>query len=265
MILEDSNPIRLKVLHRISNYLLEGFSTLGIICFFLAFYEYVQEFMPDFILPPTLDILHRALNLLLQSQENILITLYRITVAVSFAFICGSICGLIAGYFKTLRAFLKPFIDILMGIAPIVWIILALIWFGIGNMSVIFTVFITVLPLSFANALMGVLTLDASLKEVCIVYRFSLVKKLYYYYMPHILPYLLSSLSVVVAMGIKITIMAELLGANSGVGAEIADARVYLDTTTVLAYVVLLLSLIFLFEFLVIKPLRIIFLSWLDK
>lgn len=263
MIFEDGVLLRFGVFARIGNYFLEGFCTLGIICFFLAFYELISNFMPTFILPPTLEILLRAWELLWDSQSGLLITLYRILLAVSLAYICGVFFGIVAGYFKTLRVFLKPLVDILMGIPPIVWIVLALIWFGIGNVSVIFTAFITILPLSFANALMSILTLDSYLKEVCIVYKLSFLKQLRYYYIPHILPYLLSSLSVVVAMGIKIMIMAELLGSSEGVGAKIADARAYLDTTSVLAYVVLLLSLIFLFEFLVIKPLRIIFLAWL--
>ena len=39
--------------------------------------------------------------------------------------------------------------------------------------------------------------------------------------------------------GVKVVIMAELLGANEGVGAQIADARAMLDTSTVMAYVLL--------------------------
>ena len=57
-------------------------------------------------------------------------------------------------------------------------------------------------------------------------------------------------------------IMAELLGASDGVGAKIADARSYLDTTEVLAYVVVMVGIILLFDLLVIKHLRIIFLPW---
>lgn len=154
--------------------------------------------------------------------------------------------------------------DICLGIPPIVWIVLALFWFGIGNISVIFSVFIAIFPLSFANAMLSVITLDKRLDEVCIVYRLSLYKRLKYFYIPHILPHLLNALSLVNAMGIKIMIMAELLGASDGVGAKIADARSYLDTTEVLAYVVIMVGIILLFDFLVIKPLKIIFLPWLD-
>ena len=49
-------------------------------------------------------------------------------------------------------------------------------------------------------------------------------------------------------MGVKVVIMAELLGASEGVGARIADARAMLETSTVMAYVVLVIVFVSLFE-----------------
>jgi hypothetical protein len=63
-------------------------------------------------------------------------------------------------------------------------------------------------------------------------------------------------------MGVKIVIMGELLGANDGMGAKIASARVMLDTTEVMAYVVLTIAIIMLFEYLVIEPLKITLMPW---
>ena len=74
--------------------------------------------------------------------------------------------------------------------------------------------------------------------------------------------HIISSLSVAVGMGVKIVIMGELLGANDGMGAKIANARVMLDTTEVMAYVVLTIAIIMLFEYLVIEPLKITLMPW---
>ena len=63
--------------------------------------------------------------------------------------------------------------------------------------------------------------------------------------------YVISSIGVAVAMGVKVVIMAELLGANEGVGAQIADARAMLDTSTVMAYVLLVIVFVSLFEYLI--------------
>nr|MBP3724838.1 ABC transporter permease [Campylobacter sp.] len=62
--------------------------------------------------------------------------------------------------------------------------------------------------------------------------------------------------------GIKVVFMAELLGSNDGVGAKIATARTMLDSVEVLAYVVLAIAFVALFEYLIIKPLEIAFMPW---
>ena len=81
-------------------------------------------------------------------------------------------------------------------------------------------------------------------------------------YVPHLTGYVISSIGVAVAMGVKVVIMAELLGANEGVGAQIADARAMLDTSTVMAYVLLVIVFVSLFEYLITKPLEILFMPW---
>ena len=74
--------------------------------------------------------------------------------------------------------------------------------------------------------------------------------------------YVISSISVAVASGVRVVVMAELLGASDGIGAKIADARVMLDTVTVMAYVCLVILLVSMFEYLITKPLEIVFMPW---
>ena len=88
------------------------------------------------------------------------------------------------------------------------------------------------------------------------------LKKIRYLYIPHLTGYVISSVGVAVAMGVKVVIMAELLGASEGVGARIADARAMLETSTVMAYVVLVIVFVSLFEYLITKPLEILFMPW---
>ena len=47
------------------------------------------------------------------------------------------------------------------------------------------------------------------------------MEKIRYLYVPHLTGYVISSIGVAVAMGVKVVIMAELLGANEGVGAKL--------------------------------------------
>lgn len=264
MIIEDGIALRLNPFHRVCNYFLSGLNGLGIVCLLLGVWEIGAQAIGGFILPPPLLVLERTFAILKATDNAISITLYRCVIAITLAFCAGSLFGILSGSFDTLSRITKPLMDIFLAIPPIIWIVLALFWFGMGSISVVFSVFVATFPLSFGNASLSVRSLDKSLAEVCIVYRLSLAKRLKCYYIPHILPYLLNSLNLTMAMGVKIMIMSELLGASDGVGAKIADARSYLDTTEVLAYIVIMVGLVLLFDFLVIKPLKIVFLPWLE-
>ena len=153
-------------------------------------------------------------------------------------------------------------ITTLLSMPPIIWIVLAIFWFGFGNSSTIFTIIITVLPLTFASSMVGMMSVSEELKEMFDAYKLGICKKIRHLYVPHLTSHIISSLSVAVGMGVKIVIMGELLGANDGMGAKIASARVMLDTTEVMAYVVLTIAIIMLFEYLVIEPLKITLMPW---
>ena len=103
------------------------------------------------------------------------------------------------------------------------------------------------------------MTVDEGLKEMLQVYKVPFIKQVQHLYSPHLLNHLLPAMSVALGTGVKIAIMAELLGANNGMGAQLAMARSMLDTETVLAYVLIILGMIFIVEYLFIEPIRIIF------
>lgn len=265
MILENGIKQKQGIFGTLLGHFFSAFHTLGVICFFMGVWEFGAHFASPIILPSALEVLKRAYELLFSEQSALLISLQRVLSAIFLGFLCGVMLGTIAANFKSFAAFIKPVVDILQGIAPIVWVVLALFWFGVGGVSVVFTGFIIVLPLSFGASFISVLSLNSKLSQVCKAYKFSLLKRLKIFYLPSILPFLLSNFSIVFAMGVKVVIMAELLGASDGVGAQINDARNLLDTTQILAFVVLMVGLILLFEALVIKVLKITLLPWLER
>ena len=90
-------------------------------------------------------------------------------------------------------------------------------------------------------------------------YRVPLARRLKAFYLPHILRQLLPALIVAVGTGLKITVMAELLGSNDGIGSAIGSARAMLDTVDVMAYVVLIVTIIMSIEYGLLEPLRRLF------
>ena len=120
---------------------------------------------------------------------------------------------------------------------------------------------ITVLPLVFAAAQMSIVSIPAPLAEMLETYRVPWPRRLRALYLPHVLRQLLPALIVAVGSGLKITVMAELLGSNNGMGSAIASARAMLDTVDVMAYVILIVAIIMAIEYGALEPLRRLFIT----
>ncbi|WP_386689398.1 ABC transporter permease [Lonepinella sp. MS14437] len=247
----------------ILDYLWGGFATLGVVAVLLAIWQWGSNSVGEFLIPSPLGVFQRAFALLQDFRGNqIDLSLWRAMVGVSSALLIGIVTGLIAGTSKTIMAMLNPLMTMLLATPPIIWVVMALFWFGFGNASVLFTIIIIVTPLTFASSSVGIATLSKQMQELFDVHHLGWVKKMRYLYIPHLTSYIIASISVAVASGMRVVVMAELLGASDGVGSRIADARVMLDTPTVMAYVVLVILLVALFEYLIIKPLEILFMPW---
>lgn len=90
------------------------------------------------------------------------------------------------------------------------------------------------------------------------IYKFSKKSLFINLYLPFSLAHLLPASLISISNAFKLTIMAELLGANNGIGSKIADARSFLENDVVLAYLLICVVFLAAFEFLIIKNLELI-------
>ena len=243
------------------DYLWGIFPALASLFAAVALWQYGHASLGAMLIPAPDVVFARAVNILANASErqNVILTLYRASIGISLALTIGISAGLIAGSSRTLSLLTRPIITVLLGTPPIIWVVLAIFWYNMGSTSVIFTVTITTLPLVFAAAQMSVMTLPTPLSEMLSSYRVPLARRLKAFYLPHILRQLLPALIVAVGTGLKITVMAELLGSNDGIGSAIGSARAMLDTVDVMAYVVLIVTIIMSIEYGLLEPLRRLF------
>ena len=263
MILDSGRPLHRSRGGEALFYLWGGFASAAAVAVFLAAWQWASVLLGDFVLPEPVPVLQRTLAIAsgLEAAE-VPLTAYRAALGVSTALALGIGIGLAAGLSKTLGLFCRPLVSILLGMPPIIWVVLALFWFGMGSGGTVFTIVVTVLPLTFAAAMRAMVTVDKQLAEMLQVYRVPWLRRLRHLYLPHVLNYLLPAVSVAVGTGIKVAIMAELLGSDDGMGARLAAARAMLDTQEVLAYVLLILAMIFIVEYLIVEPLKILLMPW---
>jgi NitT/TauT family transport system permease protein len=169
--------------------------------------------------------------------------------------LAGSLLGLAAGVSMTASMMSRPLVTVLLGMPPIAWLVLAMLWFGVGDGTPVFTVFIACFPVVFIGALQGTRTLDHHLKDMARVFRLPLRMKLFDLYLPHVVSYLFPAWITALGTSWKVVVMAELLSSSDGVGAALAVSRASrhrhhagLDRAVVLALLAV--------EYLLLEPIK---------
>jgi len=248
----------IKIIKDFPTYLWSGWSSIASIFLFLALWDFGHQIYGSLILPSPKDTFIALSEILHDPEmiENILTTIKRVITGFGLAILFGSILGLFAGFFVTASIMSRPIVTILFGMPPIAWIVLAMIWFGMGDMSVIFTIFIASFPIVFVGALQGIRTIEGNLKQMVDSFHLPFLMKLFDLYLPHIFSYIFPAYITALGMCWRIVIMAELLASSDGLGSSLAIARSNLDTSIALALVSIMIASLLLIEYLIFEPIK---------
>ena len=187
---------------------------------------------------------------------ELLITLKRLVVGLAVGVAAGWVLGVLAGVQPRVRAFLEPLRWVLMTIPAVIIAGLAMLWFGLGDFTVMFITAVIVLPTMYVNTLSGVLAIDPRLTEMGRVYRFPRRLMLSEIYLPGIASPVLAGLTLAAGIGVRAVVLGEVLGAMSGIGHAFSRANSLLETEELFAWIVVLLALLAAIEFGVLRPLR---------
>jgi len=246
------------------HYIWSGWGAISSLLLLMALWEFGSAIYGSFILPTPLESFAALWTELDQGPgwSYVLVTTTRAISGFLLSIAVGSLLGVIAGLSMTTARAARPVVTFLLGVPPISWIVLALLWFGMGGLTPIFTVVVTTLPLTFAAAVQGTRTLDRRFLDMSTVFDVPLGMKLWDFYLPHILSYLFPAWINALGMAWKVTIMAELLATNEGIGAGMALARVNLETATAMGWILATVILLLGFEYLCLEPLKRHLESW---
>lgn len=201
----------------------------------------------------------RAIVVLIKTGElgeNLLITFQRQICGLSLGIMCGLLSGFLAGCFQRMEWLLQPLISFLLAVPAIIFVTMAMVWFGIGSKMAIFLVALLVFPVMHINTMEGLRSIDRALLEMAQVYSLPLLQKVRQIYLPGMRHGLIAGFSLGMASSIRLTIMAEMLGAREGMGQRVAITRAYLETDQLFAWVLVLLIILISLEYIVIRPLK---------
>ncbi|WP_347490501.1 ABC transporter permease [Desulfoscipio sp. XC116] len=205
---------------------------------------------PPVVLPgPTLTF--QSLYRIIQSGSfwsETVVTLQRLVIALLTSIIAGSLLGIIMGANQKLKNLFEPIVYLIQAVPPILYMTLAMIWFGLNGRATIFIVFIGSAPVMAVTIKEGFENIDPRLIEMGKAFKFSPTETIREIILPSLSAYFKAGLITVFSFGWKLVVMGEVLSASTGLGAQITDARMNLETHMVFAWGIVVIVLCFLFQ-----------------
>lgn len=251
-------------LGRSARFLWSAWSGLAALALLAALWQVGHEAYGDFILPSPLATAEAAIGTLgdPQAWEIALLTSRRALKGFLAASLAGAALGLAAGYFPAVLRVARPLVTVLLGVPPIAWIVLAMIWFGSTDGTVAMTILVAASPLVFVSVAEGVMTRDRKLDDMARAFGANGWKRLTSLSLRHVAAHLFPALAVSLGTAFKVAVMAELLANVGGIGGELARARANLDIAGALAWVLIAVAALITVEYGLIHPVRAEFERW---
>jgi taurine transport system permease protein len=166
---------------------------------------------------------------------NIGVSLERLLLSVIVAGALGIVLGVVAGISRRFGAFIEPLAGFFNAISGIVWLPLAIAWFGLSWKMLLFVIANSVFFIIFFNTLLGVRTVPRVYEQAAFTLGASRWRSIVDVLVPGALPGIISGLRLGLGFGWRALIAAELVGATQGLGFMIYSASQYLRTDVILA------------------------------
>jgi NitT/TauT family transport system permease protein len=184
------------------------------------------------------------------------ITLSNVLASFVLALIGGVTLGLLAARQEWIEKALHPLMVVGESAPTIAWLVLAILWLGLGAGPAILVGVSMALPLIFIATVHGLKQIDTGLLDMARIYRLSPWTKLTRLLLPSLALTLAGAASGALSVAWRGVIMAEAFSASAGLGPALWGGYLYGDIVPVYAHILWIILLGLLLEYLVIHPIR---------
>lgn len=198
-----------------------------LIAILLVFWQVSIALHPGQLLPGPIAVLGGLRDLLQHGLlfKYVIASLFRVTWGFGLALAFAVPLGMWIGWHTRVEMAVNPLLQFLRPISPLAWIPLAILWFGVGDLSAIFLIFLG----SFFPLL---LTSIHAVRSVPVIYtnaarNFGLrpVQLFTKVLFPASLPEIFTGVRITLGVAWLVVVAAEMIAVNSGLGFLIVDAR----------------------------------------
>jgi ABC-type nitrate/sulfonate/bicarbonate transport system permease component len=185
-----------------------------------------------FLVPPPVRVIKTAIPMILSGEifRDVTISLSRVFVGFVAGSIAAILLGVILGRISTLHDLIDPIVELLRYLSPTAMIPIAVIWFGIGEMSKYFLIFWGTFFIMLVNTTAGVLRTPVARQRAAQCLGASQLEIFAYIVVPSAVPYIITGMRVAMASAFMSIIPAEILAADSGIGYLLQNSSMLLQT-----------------------------------
>jgi NitT/TauT family transport system permease protein len=202
-------------------------ASLAVIALLIAAWWIIVVATQSAIFPTPLQVVTGMLELLRDGTlfEHIGASLFRVGTGFLLAVVFAIPLGLWMGWVRGAYSTLNPIFQLLRPISPIAWIPIAILWFGVGDVSPIFLIFISSVFPMVVQTVAGVHTIERRYLRAAEnfgVSRYTLFRQVV---IPAVWPQIIVGMRIGLGVAWLVVVAAEMIALRSGLGYLIIDSR----------------------------------------
>ncbi|HEX3031575.1 MAG TPA: ABC transporter permease [Bacillota bacterium] len=201
---------------------------------------YLTAGFPPALLPAPLTVIMGMVELVVDGTlfNHIYVSLLRFLSGYLLAALLGIILGLVLGWYKKVWAYIDPVVQVLRPVSPIAWFPFIVLWFGIGDLPAVVIIFIAAFYPVLLSTIAGVSKVDTIYLKVAQNFGLTQYQLLTKIILPAAFPMIANGLHMALGSAWVFLVAGEMVGAQSGLGFLIIDARNSLRSDLVLAGII---------------------------
>jgi ABC-type nitrate/sulfonate/bicarbonate transport system permease component len=188
-----------------------------------------------FLIPPPLEVIRTAIPMMMSGEifADVSISMSRILVGFFSGSLIGVIFGVLLGRIRILHDLLDPIMELLRYLSPTAMIPIAVIWFGIGELSKYFLIFWGTFFIVLINTTAGVWRAPIARQRAAECLGANRLQIFLMVVIPSAVPYIVTGMRVAMASSFMSIIPAEILAADSGIGYLLQKSSMLLQTNRI--------------------------------
>ncbi len=184
------------------------------------------------------------------------VSLGRLVISMVVAGAAGIVLGVLVGISRHLALFVEPLAGFFNALSGIVWLPLAITWFGLTWRTVLFVIGNAIFFTVFFNTLVGVRGVPRLYEQAILTLGASRWRTLRDVLLPGALPGIVAGIRLGLGFGWRALIAAELVAVTQGLGFMIFSAANYLRTDIILAGILVIGSVAVAMDSLILVPIE---------